>query len=458
MVAAAWYSLQTKEPARYSGLLEKDTKNAPHRRYQGDDSMTDSEIIALIDHLRALPTETEWVEFKRNYKRHSSSLDDAEDLGEYISALANGAYSKGMPSGYLVYGIDDDTHDVVGTTFDPYDTKVSPKAGRKGNQNLLAWLPPKLHPNPGFQHHAVDHPDGRVVLIEIGPARGEPVLFGGTAHIRFGSSKTLLSKHREIERAIWLRGHDWSAEVCGNATLDDLDTEAIAKARQQFSIKNPRHASDVAAWDDRTFLNKARVLKQGAVTNTALLLLGRPESTSLLSPAVAKISWILKDENGREQDYEHVYPPFLLAGDRLLDRVRNLTIRALPSGTLFPKELPQYDSWVIREALHNCIAHQDYHLHGRISVVEFPDHVILTNVGDFLPGNVETVIQQDAPQAVYRNPFLADAMVELNLIDTQGGGIKRMFEAQRRRSFPLPDYDLTAQGKVAVSMKLTPSF
>ena len=85
-------------------------------------------------------------------------------------------------------------------------------------------------------------------------------------------------------------------------------------------------------------------------------------------------------------------------------------------------------------------------------MVEFPDRVLLTNVGDFLPGDVETVIRQDAPQAIYRNPFLADAMVELNLIDTQGGGIKRMFETQRRRSFPLPDYDLTEPEQVAVSI------
>ncbi|MGH8568699.1 MAG: ATP-binding protein, partial [Gammaproteobacteria bacterium] len=129
-----------------------------------------------------------------------------------------------------------------------------------------------------------------------------------------------------------------------------------------------------------------------------------------------------------------------------------LTLRALPSGTLFPQEIAQYDPWVIREALHNCIAHQDYDLHGRIAVVEVPDHLLLTNVGAFLPGDVETVIRQDAPQAIYRNAFLADAMVELNLIDTQGGGIKRMFETQRRRSFPLPDYDLSDPGRVAVSI------
>lgn len=401
--------------------------------------MTESEHIALIDRLRALPTETEWLEFKRNHY-------EPKLLGEYLSALTNAVCLAGQPRGYLVFGIDNETHEVVGTRFDPYTVKA------KGNQDLLLWLATGLRPNTGFETHIVEHPSGRVVLFEIGPARDQPVSFYGTAFIRVGSSKTELAKHPEKARAIWTRGRDWSGEVCEAATPADLDPEAVAKGREQFVVKNPDQASAVAGWDDVTFLNKARVLRQGAVTHTALLLIGRVESATLLSPAVAKISWVLKDAQNRELDYEHFGPPFLLAGDRLQKRIRNLIVRALPSGTLFPQEITQYDPWVIREALHNCIAHQDYGLHGRIVVVEFPDRVLLTNVGDFLPGDVETVIRQDAPQTIYRNPFLADAMVELNLIDTRGGGIKRMFETQRRRSFPLPDYDLTKPGRVAVSI------
>jgi ATP-dependent DNA helicase RecG len=401
--------------------------------------MTESEHIALIDRLRALPTETEWLEFKRNHY-------EPKLLGEYLSALANAVCLAGQPRGYLVFGIDNETHEVVGTRFDPYTVKA------KGNQDLLLWLATGLRPNTGFETHIVEHPGGRVVLFEIGPARDQPVSFYGAPFIRVGSSKTELAKHPEKARAIWMQGRDWSGDVCEAATLADLDPEAVAKGREQFVVKHPGQASEVVGWDDVTFLNKARVLKQGAVTCTALLLLGRGESATLLSPAVAKISWVLKDAQNRELDYEHFAPPFLLAGDRLKKRIRNLIVRALPSGTLFPQEITQYDPWVIREALHNCIAHQDYGLHGRIVVVEFPDRVLLTNVGDFLPGDVETVIRQDAPQTIYRNPFLADAMVELNLIDTRGGGIKRMFETQRRRSFPMPDYDLTKPGCVAVSI------
>lgn len=401
--------------------------------------MTERERIALIDRLRALPTETEWFELKRiRY--------EPQQLGEYLSALANAACLAGQPRGYLVFGIDDATHEVVGTDFDPYATKA------KGNQDLLPWLAAGLRPNTGFEPLVVAHPGGRVVLFEVGPANGEPVGFYGTPYIRVGASKTELGKHPEKARALWTRGSDWSAQVSAAASLADLDPDAIAKAREQFVVKHPGQAATAAVWDDTTFLNKARVLKRGAVTNTALLLLGRPESATLLSPAIAKISWILKDASNRELDYEHFGPPFLLVGDRLLKRIRNLIVRALPSGTLFPQEIAQYDPWVIREALHNAIAHQDYRRHGRIVVVEFPDRVLVTNVGDFLPGDVETVIRQDAPQALYRNPFLADAMVELNLIDTQGGGIKRMFETQRRRGFPLPDYDLSKAGQVAVNL------
>jgi ATP-dependent DNA helicase RecG len=208
----------------------------------------------------------------------------------------------------------------------------------------------------------------------------------------------------------------------------------------------------VAGWDDITFLNKVKLAIQGRITHAALLLLGKPESATLLNPAVAKVSWLLKNDRNEDLDYEHFGPPFLLLGDRLMTRIRNLKVRELPEGTLFPMEMTQYDPWVIREALHNCIAHQDYLLRGRVQVVETPDALILTNVGGFLPGSVEAVIQQDAPLEIYRNPFLAEAMVNLNLIDTQGGGIKKMFLKQRSRFFPLPTYDLSQTERVVVRL------
>ena len=401
--------------------------------------MNPADLTALVDRLRAEPTETEWLEFKANHQ-------EPQVIGEYLSALANAAGLAGKPHAYLVFGIDDASHAVTGTTFDARAAKAM------GNQDLLIWLAVGLQPNVGFEVHVGAHPGGRVVVFEIGPAWDRPVKFYGTAYIRVGTSKTELAKHPEKERALWNRRIDWSAGVCERATLADLEPAAVAKARVQFKIKHPKQAAQVEGWDEATFLNKARVTVQGAITHTALLLLGRPETAVLLNPAVAKISWILKDNRNKELDYEHFSPPFILDVDRLLGRIRNLNVRALPSGTLFPQEITQYDPWVIREALHNAIAHQDYGLRGRINVVETPSALLLTNVGSFLPGDVDKVIRQDAPLEIYRNPFLAEAMVNLNMIDTQGGGIKRMFETQRARYFPLPDYNLTESGRVQVSI------
>ena len=399
-----------------------------------------SDLIVLVDRLRREPYETEWLEFKENWY-------EPQVIGEYFSALSNGACLAGKNRGYLVFGINDATHEVVGTSFDPYTIKA------KGNQDLLIWLSLGLQPNVGFETHIFDHPNGRVVLFEIGGAWDRPVCFYGTAYIRVGSSRTTLAKHPDKERSLWSRRTDWTAELCERATLDDLDPDAINKAREQFKIKHPKKVDEVATWDDLTFLNKAKLAIHGALTNSTIILLGKSEAASLLSPAVVKISWILKDGQNRELDYEHFGPPFILQVDRVLQRIRNLTLRTLPSGTLFPQEISQYDPWVIREGLHNCIAHQDYGLRGRINVVETPNSILLSNMGSFIPGDVEKVIRQDAPLEVYRNPFLAEAMVNLNMIDTQGGGIKRMFQAQIKRFFPLPDYDLSQPDRVAVTVR-----
>ncbi len=172
----------------------------------------------------------------------------------------------------------------------------------------------------------------------------------------------------------------------------------------------------------------------------------------MLSPAQARVTWVVRDDKQQERDYHHFDPPFLLVSDRLLQKIRNLTVRHLPSGTLFPKEVTQYDPWVVRETLHNCIAHQDYTMRGRINVVETLDTLLFTNLGSFIPGSVEAMIRSNAPPEVYRNPFLAQAMVNLNMIDTIGSGIKRMFERQWERNFPMPDYELEDRQRVGVRL------
>ncbi len=400
-------------------------------------------VLNLLDELRAQPHETEWLEFKGSYY-------DPEELGQYLSALANSAAVHDREKGYLVFGVDDATHQVVGTTF-------SPKTKKIGNQPLEMWLNQMLSPRPHSVIHEFEVTGRKTVLFEIAAARNIPVAFKHVRYVRVGSSKTLLREHPDKERIIFNRfgENDWSAEVCPKATINDLDPKAIMEARRRFAEKHksdPDLLEDLEDWDDATFLGKCGATLDGRITRAALLLLGRPEAAHYLRPAVARITWILKDATDVEIDYAHFDPPFLLRVDTIFAKVRNLTHRYLPDGTLFPVEVTQYAPWVMREALHNCIAHQDYRLQERIVVVERPDELVFANAGVFLPGSVEEVIERDAPWRRYQNPALADLMVNLGMIDTIGSGIKRMFRKQRERNFPLPDYDLARSTEVLVRL------
>ena len=404
--------------------------------------MTKPEWIQRLTDLRALPSENEWLEFKQ--ARQDFHFDE---LGKYFSALSNEANLKGQSSAWLVFGIDDQTHAIVGTQY-----RTQPGALESLKREIANHITNRI------SFTAIDEldlPEGRVLMFEIPPApRGVPVAWKNHYYGRDGESLAALNLEK-LERIRRQSPVDWSAGICVGAQVSDLDPEAIKKARHEYKQKLSEGSSridpdEVDGWDDLTFLNKARVTVAGAITKTAIILLGRPESVRFLDPSMARMTWILRDKDNQTIDYQHFDPPFLLNTDALFARIRNLTYRYLPDQTLFPTEIRQYDSYVIREALHNCIAHQDYEMHQRINVTETPDELIFSNAGTFIPGNIDTVIDNDAPQEYYRNPFLANAMVNLNLIDTVGSGIIRMFNRQRQRLFPLPDYDLADSRKVVV--------
>ena len=392
----------------------------------------------LVLKLIQQPTEQEWLEFKHNFH-------NADEIGKRISALANGACLCDKKFGYLVFGVEDGTHHIVGTSFSPKTKKA------KGNEDLGHWLVSRLSPKIHFAIHELQIDGKAVVMFEIPAATDIPISFLHEPYIRIGSFTKLLKQYPDQSRKLWQnRADDWSAEICHEARLEDLDPKAISVARQVFADKNKRLAEDIQEWDDITFLNKAKITIGGQVTNTAIILLGLPESTHFLSPAQARITWILKGVDGFEKDYQHFEPPFLLALDEVYNKIRNLNYRYMAAGTLFPEEVQQYDPYIIREALSNAIGHQDYRLGGRITVVEKEDStLVFQNSGGFIPKTIENVLLQDAPEARYRNPFLVNAMVNLNMMDTIGSGIKKMYQIQYNRFFPLPDYDL-ADDKVRV--------
>jgi len=423
--------------------------------------MSDPSMIAALQDLLTQARERSTIEFKSNW-------DQAEDIGEYISALANAAALEGHDRAWLIWGVDDLTHQVKGTTFDPFHQKVRSDKSN-GNQSLVMWLQFMTQPRADFQFHEVQHPQGRVVLLEIHPARSAPVSFKHVRYIRIDSHKVKLAEHPDKEARLWSQlgfKDDWTGEVVPEATWEDLDPQALVAARQrytEFCIRGEpdarRHEAiraNVASLSDETLLNKARITKQGRITRSALLLLGKDEAAHLLAPVDAKISWILRDASNATLTSHPFGIPFLLATDRVFGRIRNETVDHMPDGTLFPTPVQQYDAWVVREALHNCVAHQDYLLGGKINVVEHPDHLVLTNQGEFIPQSVEWMLQHQSPPEHYRNQWLIDGMIRLRMIEQAGSGIRRMFVTQRERFFPLPDYtfDTSPQGHPRVELTL----
>lgn len=396
---------------------------------------TDEELILLLDELRAYPTETQWIEFKSNNK-------DSERIGKYISGLSNAACYCRCEYGYLVWGGDDMTHQLVGTDFDPDTHKV-------GNQLLRMWLKTMLSPEIAFEFHSFQVGDKRIVLLEIEAAYRQPVSFNKTPWFRDGSSLVELSRYPRVAAEIYRTvGKDWSAEIVRGASVADLDPRALKVAREQYALKHVKDdfAAEIPLWDDTTFLNKAKLAIDGKLTRAAILLLGKSESDHFIRPAVFKLTWQLVDAGGNVRDYRHYGTPALLAVDELLSKIRRITLRVLPDGTLFPEEIEQYEPWILREALHNCIAHQDYSYGSSVVVTEYPDHLQFSNAGAFFPVTIENALHYNGRHRAYPNKQLADAMVELKMIDTLGSGIKRMYTMQRNRFMPMPDYVIDEDG------------
>ncbi len=394
---------------------------------------------AKLTELLAAPCESECIEFKT-----AKDTFEIDKLGKYFSALSNEANLNSQDSAWLVLGVNNDRK-ICGSSW---------KSNRSSLDALKHAIAEKTTLNITFiEIYEVIAPERRAIMFEIPPApRGIPIAWEGHYFGRNGESLVALNLD-EIERIRRQVRHDWSAEIIEEATMNDLDVKAISKARNEYIVKHPHLAEELRQWDDVTFLNKVKVLKQGKITRAALILLGLPESATLTGHTHLTISWILQDGTGGPPlDYQHFSPPFILAVDQILGKIRNLIYRYFPNESLFPQEITTYDIYVIREALHNCIAHQDFALNGKVNLVEKPDELLFANVGSFLPGSVEAVIERDAPSEQYRNPFLAEAMVNLNMIDTIGSGIKRMFSVQRDRFFPLPEYDLSDTGRVEVKI------
>jgi len=385
----------------------------------------------LVKYLREFVGERSWFDFKSNDV-------SPEKFGAYLAGLSNAACLANQPFGYLVFGVDDDTHEVVGTRFNPMTKK-------RNGELLVWWLKRNLSREVAFDVFSATIDGKRVVLVEIEAAHGRPTVFAGNSHVRFGTTLTELRNCPDLERELYQHlSPDWSARIVQGLTVKDLDAEALSFARKQYAEKNKNasFAKEIAAWSDEEFLERAQLTIQGSLTYAALVLLGTRQTENWYAPFVARITWILFDHRDYRLDYEHYSPPFILVPDKIFGRIRNLTLRQLNSDSVFPKTMRQYDVRVFREVLHNCIAHQDYTMQSSIVVSEFPQRLQIANAGAFLPGSVENVLAHPGRPPYYPNKHLCDVMAELGMIDTIGLGIRTVFGIQRDNGFPVLSYEI----------------
>lgn len=390
--------------------------------------MTPEDLNRKLDQL-ITQWEQETIEFKEANDNFSTS-----DIGKYVSALANEANLTESSSGWLIFGVENRARKVVGTNY-----REDPLRLQALKQQLADNTDPKFTLRA---IHEVAQPNGRVILFEIPPAPlGIPIAWKGHYYSRNGESLSSLP----LSKLDQIRGQtlqdDWTAQLVPQARLNDLDEWAVTQARQAYARKyaNRFEEDEIAGWSDATFLDRAKLTIHGQLTRTTLLLLGKEESAHFLSPHPAQITWKLV---GLEKAYQHFGPPFLLNTSRLYQQIRNIQLRILPKDELLAIEVSKYDQKIVLEALHNCLAHQDYRLSSRVVVTEHPDTLTFESDGDFYDGEPMQYLHGQRTPRRYRNPFLTQAMVELNMIDTMGYGIHEMNIGQARRYFPLPDFDL----------------
>lgn len=391
--------------------------------------------------------EYEIVEFKEAKGQYSE-----DKIGQYFSAISNEANLKNQQYGWFILGVSEQKQKYpVGTSFKQGASvlieKFKYEIGRETTDGMTFLDVIELNP-------VYEGKSRRVLMFKIPAAvAGMPTEWKTRYYARNGESLVPLQQYK-IDAIRNQQRRDWSRQILPGATIAHLDKETIAFARAKYKEKmnKPHIAEEVDGLTDEEFLTKLKLMTNGKVTNAAMLLLGNSEYDNLFDNAPSMM-WRLIATDRTVKDYEIFGIPFLTVTEKIFARVRNLTYRYMPNQlSLFPKETQQYDTWLLRELMNNCIAHSNYLIGGRIYVNEEDDCISISNPGDFLPQNVEMVLRKTYNPPFYRNQLLAEAMVKLHMIDTATSGIKKVYRIQQEKFFPMPDYDLLTANQVSVKV------
>jgi predicted HTH transcriptional regulator len=406
--------------------------------------MIAEELQRLVEHLRSLRRETEWVEFKHN------KADPAE-IGNLISGLSNGAALHHQPQAFILWGIEEGSHALLGTTFQPHHAKV-------GNEELENWLMRLLEPHLDFRFHEGDVRGKHVVLLEIPSASHQPVSFSGAEYIRVGSYNKKLKDHPEKERSLWVIFSETPFEtsiaapaVTHEQVLDLIDYSGGFKL---LGIPLPDNRKAIL---DRLIAEKVVVPRPGDhfdITNVGAILfaadLRRFDRLARKAPRVV----IYQGDNKVQTLKEHPAPAsdaprpgYAIGFEPLLEWINDQLPQNEQIGQALRKKVSLYPEVTIRELVANALIHQDFNLTGTGPMIEiFDARIEIANPGLPLVNPLRFI---DEPPCS-RNESLAGLMRRMNICEERGSGIKKVIAAVEEYQLPAPDFRTTTQHTIAV--------
>lgn len=394
--------------------------------------LTTQDLISLVKELCRLPQETEWVEFKRNA--------DIEVIGEYISALANSAALHGKQQAYLVFGVDDESHQLVGTNF-------KPSVQKHKQQEVESWLLQKISPKIHFRFYEFEVDDQTpVVLLEIQPASHNPVQYEGVEYFRLGSYKKKLKEFPEKERALWRVFDKTPFEqqfAASNLPADEvlrlLDYPAYFDL---MGLPLPENRKGILAALCADKLIKESSADKWHITNLGAILfakklqqfqhLGRKAVRLVMYKGNSRIETVREIEGNKG---------YASGFEGLIDYLKTLLPSNEEIGKAFRKEVPMYPELAIRELVANAIIHQDFSVSGTGPMIEvFETRMEITNPG--IPLVATERFLDSPPQS--RNEALASFMRRVNICEERGSGIDKVVFQTEIYQLPAPVFEVTA--------------
>lgn len=390
--------------------------------------MTVPELTALLDELTALPQETEWVEFKHNKA-------DPDEIGELISALSNSAALGRKPWGYLVWGVEDATHNIVGTTFKPRQAKV-------GNEELENWLARHLATRTNFQIYEFAYGDMQITLFKIQPAPRTPVAFRQIEYIRIGSSKKKLREYPEKARQLWAMFSETPFEK--GIALSDVSAEkvvALIDSTAYFDLIDKPFPADRSGVLER-LVSEAIVLQKGEstydITNLGAVLFAKNLNAFVtLSRKVVRVVVYEGTNRVKTLKKQEGTKGYAAGFEGLVDYTNDQLPQHEEIGQALRTSVKMYPEIAIRELVANALIHQDFSISGTGPTIEiFSDRIEITNPG--IPLIDPLRFLGTPPRS--RNEVLASLMRRLKICEELGTGIVKVITEIEEYRLPAPEF------------------